>query len=204
MKHIMRGALVALLGLVVASAGSRSDASVIMVLQAGQPVASASTPGAFDWTYDATLQVDQQLQADDYFSIIDFPGLLAVSSSNPLITASIVATTPTPTSQVYPDSPAILNALWTVTGTIGGGVGSDIGNFIVTSSLGGPPATLLFQTAQAHKETIQGSGNYDLLAGNTTQVQGPAGAVPEPSTVALAGLGGVIGLLSLRRRKATA
>jgi len=188
-------------GLTTIAAGE-TRAGVVLVLQSGSPTPVA---GGFQYTYDASLNNDTQLQPGDYFSIIDFVGYVggSVFSSNPnLIAASAVATTPPPLFQGYFDDPTIPNLLFTYIGpAVTTGPNSDLGDFGAVSIYG--PSGLVVETASTHKQDTQ-NGLYDIVEGNTTRVRGPSIdtlGTPAPPGIVLAGLGaiGMIGFAACRR-----
>jgi len=191
------------LGLTLVLAAAESRAGVIMVLQASSPTPNG--PGVFRYTYDASLSPDSQLQLGDYFAVIDFAGYIAgsVFSTNPDITATSQLTTLPPPFQAFPDDPTIPNLLFTYTGTVPlTGPRIDLGDFGADSTFG--LTGLINQTASVHKEEVQGSNDFNLLAGNTTSIQGPAAIspVPEPTSAVLFGMGfvGLIGSMWTRQR----
>lgn len=202
-KLLAHGALAAFVFLGVTANYSR--AAIIAVAQPGNPVAQGG--GIFRYTYDASLAPDQQIQTGDYFAIIDFAGYVpgSVFSTNANFAATAQLTTTPPQFQAFPDDPTIQNLLFTYTGaTPTTGPVLDLGDFGAnsTSTIAGS----IVMTAEAHKEAVQGSGNYTLRAGNSTFVQGPVAAVPEPATMTMLGFGALslVGFGIRRRRQALA
>ena len=161
-------------------------------LQAGLlPVSVSVTPesGKFRWTYAIVLPTDSQLQSGNYFTIYDFKGF------NP---GSVVAPTgwsfttdnvgPTPALVSPADDPTVPNLSFKYTGaTIDAGQ-TGLGNFWAVSDYG--LKTDSFFTAQTNR-TSDGRVDTNIT---TTNVPVPSGGtappgVPEPTTLALAGLG---------------
>lgn len=164
------------------------------------PVSVSVQPeaGNFRWTYSVVLPTDMKLQAGDYFTIYDFggyvPGTGGVLSPFPDDSAaafwkfSTKNLGPTPDRLNPQDDPNAPNLTWTYTGpTIPAGKIS-LGNFIATS---------LFQDSQGSFFTATNPRALDgQIDSNITQTITPTGTVtegppgvPEPTTLALAGLG---------------
>lgn len=164
------------------------------------PVSVSVQPeaGNFRWTYSVVLPTDMKLQAGDYFTIYDFcgyvPGSGQVLSPYPddsaagYWTLSVSKLGPTPDRLNPKDDPEQDNLTWTYNGpTIPAGKVT-LGNFAATS---------LFQESQVSFFTATNpraaGGERD---NNITETITPVGsitppppAVPEPTTLALAGLG---------------
>ena len=182
---------------VVAVAGGSAQAGII-------PVSVTVTPeaGNFRWTYSVVLPSDMQLQAGNYFTIYDFGGFKSGSIVAPDGWSSSVATTTTPPVGLKPtDNPEQPDLTFTYNGATipSGQIG--LGNFWAVSSVGSSVVT------QFTAQNIQFStGNIDRNIVDTL-APAPAGpitvsGVPEPATLALAGLGlPLIGGMRLFRRK---
>src|SRR4051812_42901492 len=185
-------ALVLVLGLAPAAQAGLLPTSATVAPEAGN----------YRWTYAVVLPTDMQLQSGDYFTIYDFGGRVPGGELVPNGWALSVAVGGGTPDRLNPsDDPGVPNLTWTYTGptVLTGQVG--LGNFWAVSSLGedrGQPGAFASQT---HR-TSDGLGERNLT--ETRVPTGPSGgtpAVPEPGTLALAGLGlSVVGLVRRRRR----
>jgi len=182
---------------VLAVSGGSAQAGII-------PVSVTVTPeaGNFRWTYSIVLPSDMQLQAGNYFTIYDFGGFQSGSIVAPEGWSSSVANDTAPPVGLRPtNNPEIEDLTFLYNGpTIPSGqIG--LGNFWGVSSVGSSVVT------QFTAENIQFStGNIDrnivdTLAPAPAVIPPPTG-VPEPTTLALAGLGlPLLGGVRLFRRK---
>ncbi|MBA4068022.1 MAG: hypothetical protein C0501_30820 [Isosphaera sp.] len=190
----------------VAAAAAPASAGLLPVSVSVQPEA-----GNFRWTYSVVLPSDMKLQAGDYFTIYDFggyvPGSGMVLSPFPDDMAagfwsfSTSKTGPTPDRLNPQDDPMTDNLTWKYSGpTIPSGQ-LTLGNFTATS---------MFEMSQ---DSFFTATNPTALTGeidsNITETLTPTGmvttpppGVPEPTTLALAGLGlPVAGVARWVRRK---
>jgi hypothetical protein len=182
----------------VAAAAGPARAGII-------PVSVTVTPeaGNFRWTYSIVLPTDMKLQAGDYFTIYDFGGFVpGTQFASP---ADVGGTWEISTSNTGPipvglnpnDDPAQTNLTFRYTGpTIPTGqVG--LGNFGATSTVGSSTASE-FTAQNRQVSTGELDRNIvDTIAPSSPLVDPPSG-IPEPTTLALAGIG--LPLLAAARR----
>lgn len=166
--------------------------------------------GNFRWTYSIVLPGNMKLQSGDYFTIYDFAGLVAgsdmVSATGP--DASYAAhwsfssnmTGVTPERLSPDDSPIIPNLTWTYNGPeidLPGTI--TLGNFSAVSVYDQEgPSFLTGRNPRSADGVIDANITETLVP--VARDQEPY--VPEPGTLALAGLGlPLLGLRRLWRRK---
>jgi hypothetical protein len=152
----------------------------------------------FRWTYAVVLPSDAMLRSGDYFTIYDFGGLVPNSNTQPDgWTYSTTKTGPTPDWVVPDDNPDLPNLTWRYTGpTINAGQ-TGLGNFWALSDY--QVATDSFFAASTHR-TSDGKVDQNITPTTVPVPTAPSG-VPEPATLALAGLGlPLVGFARLRRR----
>jgi len=197
MKRNWMGRLFAV-AVVAASWASTASAGII-------PASVTVTPeaGNFRWTYAIVLPTDMKLQAGDYFTIYDFGGLVPGTNVQPAdwsFSSSMVG--PVPTGLAPIDNPSIDNLTWTYNGATipSGQVG--LGNFWAVST-SGSSVTVNFTGQNPQASTGQSDRNIvDTLAPAPPGPVDPPSGVPEPTTMALAGLGlPLLGAARLLRRK---
>lgn len=184
-------------GIVATALAAPAQAGII-------PASVTITPesGNFRWTYSIVLPTDQKLQAGDYFTIHDFGGLVPGTNSQPADWAySSAMSGPVPSGLAPIDNPAIDNLTFTYGGATipSGQVG--LGNFWAVSTVR-ESVTVAFtaQNPQASSGRLD-RNIVDTLAPAPPGIIVPSG-VPEPTTMALAGLGlPILGAARLFRRK---
>ena len=168
------------------------------------PVSVSVTPEAdkFRWTYAIVLPTDSQLQTGNYFTIYDFNGYVAGSAVAPAgWTPTLSNVGPTPELVRPEDNPNIPNLSFRYTGpTITAGQ-TGLGNFWAVSAYQLP--TDSFFTARTNRSS---DGRIDTNITSTSvpvPTATPVGlTVPEPTTLALAGLGlPLVGFARWLRRK---
>jgi len=188
--------------------GSPAQAGII-------PVSVTVLPesGNFRWTYAIVLPSNMKIQSGDYFTIYDFagykPGSAMVDATGP--DASFAAnwgfastnTGLTPDRLSPDDSASLPNLTWTYNGpAINIDAQVSLGNFSATSS---------FEEEGTSFLTGRNSRSVDgVIVSTITPTVVPVGTdagpgVPEPTTLALAGLGlPIVGLRRYLRRKQAA
>jgi hypothetical protein len=178
--------------LVAAGVSAPAQAGLLPVSVSVQPEA-----GNFRWTYSVVLPTDMKLQSGSYFTIYDFGGYVAGSTSltSPFPDSSALANWSASTSNVGPtpnrlnpqDDPNITNITWTYNGPTVGPGQLTLGNFSAAST---------FQDTQNSFFTGTNPRSTGEIDSNITETISPIGqnippvsGVPEPATLALAGLG---------------
>ena len=169
------------------------------------PVNVTVTPeaGNYRWTYAIVLPTDMKLQSGNYFTVYDFNGYVPGTAVAPDgWTLSVAKTGPTPERLNPQDDATQDNLTWKYSGpTIESGqIG--LGNFWALSQFNNQAASFL--TASTLR-TSDSKADYNITSTTVPvgTVTTPPPGVPEPTTLALAGLGlPVVALArSLRRRK---
>ena len=166
------------------------------------PVRVSVTPdgGNFRWTYAIVLPTDSQLQSGDYFTIFDFGGYMPGTSAQPVgWSFATSATGPIPDWLLPDDSAGLPNLTWSYTGpTINAGQ-TGLGNFWNMSLY--QDSTDSFFTASTHR-TSDGRVDNNITPTTVPVPVAPPAGVPEPATLALAGLGlPLVGVARLRLRR---
>jgi hypothetical protein len=171
--------------------------------QAGMiPVQVSVTPdgGNFRWTYAVVVTTDVKVNPGDSFTIYDFSGLVNGSISAPSGWSSSVANlSPRPGTSPNDDA-SLPDVTFTYNGSspISGQQG--LGNFMMNSTLQSSGSTDFTSTThrQVDGRVETNITTTDAPTGSTNPVSG----TPEPSTIALLGLGlPLLGALRALRRR---
>jgi len=151
--------------------------------------------GMYRFTYAIVLPTDSVLRPGDYFTIYDFDGFVdgsqmaSGSAYSPNWTFSASKTGPTPSGVAPDDNPDITNLTWKYTGAeinIDASVG--LGNFWALSLY--PDTTDSWFTASTGTSSGVPDHNVTPTIVPVPKAPGtPPPGVPEPTTLALAGLG---------------
>lgn len=192
---------------VAAGVSAEAQAGLLPVSVSVQPEA-----GNFRWTYSVVLPTDMKLQSGSYFTIYDFGGYVAGSASlsSPFPDSSAAANWSLSTSNLGPtpnrlnpqDDPNTTNLTWTYNGPTLGPGQLTLGNFSAASTFQGSQSS--FFTGTNPRSTGEIDSNITETVSPMGQNPPPPPGVPEPATLALAGLGlPFVGVARwLRRKKA--
>jgi hypothetical protein len=166
------------------------------------PAAVTMTPDAenFRWTYSVVLPTDMKLQSGNYFTIYDVSGLVPGTIQAPPNWTASVSDTITPPAGLHPhDNAAIPDVTFTYNGPTVATGQLGLGNFWFDSTSG--TSTTVDFTAQ-NPQVSTGNTDRNIVSTLGPAPVGSVSGVPEPTTMALAGLGlPLIGASRLLRRK---
>lgn len=185
----------------VALGASHLRADVIPQLQS----VNSAAGGAFTWSYDATTTSSQSVNQGDYFAIMDFKGFTGAHSEPDGWTFSTSLSGPTPTGLIVKDDPTASNLIWTYTGTGSSGPLADLGQFSANSTIG-TQGLGTFEALATRTDGINAGSKISNVGPGTVPVSLtppiPAGGeVPEPTALAVLGLGMPVALGFWLRRK---
>jgi hypothetical protein len=200
-RSIKLGAL-ALGGITLLAFGAVRDAKAADI-----ELLSVTPEGSlFEFNYSLTLAQSEALRTGDFFTIYDFNGFAGFSSPTfgtnrgGLLTGSSSLVGPNAPGVIPAESVAIPNVTFTYSGP--DLVGAGVTGFSALSTFGGT------EMGSFTSQTTDVGGTFTgQKIGSIGPVRRPAASaqpIPEPSSVALAGLGllGAVGMVC-RRRKAT-
>lgn len=155
----------------------------------------------FEFHYSAAITgALQEVAAGDFFQIYDFPSYIFGSATAPAnweITVELISRPP-PNVNV-PDDPNIFNVTFTYTGAEPLLGPASLGNFTAEATVGNHGRTGDFAGQNTDISTVPPS-----LIGSQGDViiPGFSAAVPEPSSLILAGIAALLGLSLWARRRA--
>ena len=155
------------------------------------PTPAISGDGPYTWAYAVFLHGEATVEVGDFFTIVDFDGLVAGSqSTNPGWTASSSNLGLCPAQALFAvlcaaaDDPTIPNLIWTRTGpdVLGAGGLLSLGVFSAQSIFNLPDNSAFL----AQNRDNQTGTPREGAAGGTNV---PVAAIPEPASVLLLGSG---------------
>ncbi|HSQ58700.1 MAG TPA: PEP-CTERM sorting domain-containing protein [Gemmata sp.] len=180
--------------LVAVAVAAPARAGLLPVSVSIQPEA-----GNFRWTYSVVLPTDMKLQAGNYFTIYDFgsyvAGSASVSSPFPDSTAASFWTVSTSNSGPTPDKlnpgddPNVANLTWTYNGPSIDSGKVTLGNFSAVSQFDQTQNSFFTATNPRSADGVIDSNITETITPIGSNGPGSPPGVPEPATLALAGLG---------------
>jgi hypothetical protein len=196
-------------GVAIAMSAGSANAGLLPVSVTVQPES-----GNFRWTYSVVLPSDMKLQSGSFFTIYDFAGYQAgsgmVTSAGPdpsfsqYWTVSTSKTGPTPNLVNPQDDPNVDNLTYTYNGPtlpLANQLGNGLGNFVAVSAFDTTGDGAFAATNPRAVDGVIDSNVTSTLVPTGEEIPAPIGT-PEPTTLALAGLGlPLIGLARYFRRK---
>lgn len=176
------------------------------ILPLTDPTIADSGHGTFYWTYPVFVTQAQNVKTGDFFTIYDFGGLVSGTEIAPAGWSASESLLNTPVfaalGSVIPNDLAdVFNVTFTYSGTTIVGGPTNLGDFVLETTLDLPPAVVAFVGRGTDRRRNLTNANLTNTLSPTTDVRPPD--IPEPGAYVFAVLaaGSLIGLMA-RKRKA--